>query len=366
MTVFSLSKWAIKRIDKIRRSFLWKGSQEAKGGHCLVNWRRVQLPKRLGGLGIHDLTAFNRALCLRWQWLQWKDPTRPWSALNILSTPTEVQLFRACTLISLGNGQRASFWHDRWLNGQSPSQIAPDLYSLAWRKHQCVATAMTNGIWKRGLRRMSTTDEINQYVELWGMLQQVQLNDQPDNIIWRFSANGTYSSSSAYQAQFTANFSDFDWDRLWKTRAENKCKFFGWLLLQNKLWTNDRIINTGGQANAQRPLCCSASETALHMLASCPYAQQVWSAFASTGIAPQQLPPNNYRRFKQWWTSMIGPAGNRSSQEREQTVVYIAWNIWKERCRRVFDHKSLTISQLILLIRQDIQNWQTAHTTWEE
>ncbi|KAF8715442.1 hypothetical protein HU200_027092 [Digitaria exilis] len=91
-----------------------------------------------------------------------------------------------------------------------------------------------------------------------------------------------------------------------------------------------------------------------------------WHAFASTGIAPQQLPPNNYRRFKQWWTSMIGPAGNRSSQEREQTVVYIAWNIWKERCRRVFDHKSLTISQLILLIRQDIQNWQTAHTTWED
>ncbi|KAF8724625.1 hypothetical protein HU200_020895 [Digitaria exilis] len=182
-------------------------------------------------------------------------------------------------------------------------------------------THRSDGKWKRGLRCMPTTDEINQYVELWGMLQQVQLNDQPDNIIWRFSTNGTYSSSSAYQAQFTANFSDLDWDRLSKTRAENKCKFFGWLLLQNKLWTNDRIINTGGQANAQCPLCCSAP--ALHMLASCPYAMHVWSAFASTGIAPQQLSPNNYRRFKQLWTSMIRPAGNRSSQEREHRLEYL-------------------------------------------
>jgi hypothetical protein len=29
MTVFTLFKWAIKRIDKIRRNFLWKGSEEA-------------------------------------------------------------------------------------------------------------------------------------------------------------------------------------------------------------------------------------------------------------------------------------------------------------------------------------------------
>jgi hypothetical protein len=29
MTAFTLSKWAIKRIDRIRRNFLWKGSEEA-------------------------------------------------------------------------------------------------------------------------------------------------------------------------------------------------------------------------------------------------------------------------------------------------------------------------------------------------
>jgi hypothetical protein len=37
MTVFPLSKWAIKKINKIRRNFLWHGSDEARGGNCLMN-----------------------------------------------------------------------------------------------------------------------------------------------------------------------------------------------------------------------------------------------------------------------------------------------------------------------------------------
>jgi hypothetical protein len=77
MTVFPLSKWAIKRIDKIRRNFLWYEYEEATGGHYLINWRRVQHPKKLGGLGILDLSKFNMALRLRWQWFKWTDPNKP-------------------------------------------------------------------------------------------------------------------------------------------------------------------------------------------------------------------------------------------------------------------------------------------------
>jgi len=32
-----------------------RGRKEAKGGHCLVAWTKVCLPKELGGLGISDL-----------------------------------------------------------------------------------------------------------------------------------------------------------------------------------------------------------------------------------------------------------------------------------------------------------------------
>ncbi|KAF8653130.1 hypothetical protein HU200_062574 [Digitaria exilis] len=101
------------------------------------------------------------------------------------------------------------------------------------QRDECVGVAirLTDGRWKRGLRHISTTTEINQYVELWGLVREVQLIDQPDQITWRFSACGTYSSSSAYLAQFVGTFANNDWIQLWKSKVENKCKLFFWLIM---------------------------------------------------------------------------------------------------------------------------------------
>jgi hypothetical protein len=67
MTAFHLSKWAIKRIDKICMNFLWIGSEDALGGHCMVNWKMVQRPSWISqssieprgydGYGTNGLTA---------------------------------------------------------------------------------------------------------------------------------------------------------------------------------------------------------------------------------------------------------------------------------------------------------------------
>lgn len=130
----------------------------------MVNWKRVQRAKKLGGLGIPELGNFNRALRLRWQWLKWKDNNKPWSDMQIHYTPTEAELFRACTSITLDNGQRTSFWHDRWLQGHILKELAPELFRLAWRKNEKASVVLMDGNWKRGLRRLATTTEINQYV----------------------------------------------------------------------------------------------------------------------------------------------------------------------------------------------------------
>ena len=61
-------------MDKIRRGFLWRGRKDAKGGHCLVAWGKVCLPKELGGLGISDLTLLGWALRMMWVWLQKLEP----------------------------------------------------------------------------------------------------------------------------------------------------------------------------------------------------------------------------------------------------------------------------------------------------
>jgi hypothetical protein len=50
-----------------------------QGGLGIVDLERFgQAPLNQGGLGIVDLERFGQALQLRWLWLHWKSPTKPW------------------------------------------------------------------------------------------------------------------------------------------------------------------------------------------------------------------------------------------------------------------------------------------------
>ena len=112
LTIFPLAKWAQKKLDRIRRSFLWKGKDDANRGHCLVNWQRVCRPTHLGGLGILNLDKFGRALRLRWMWHSWNSPSKPWVGTPTPCDVTDQRLFAACSTIHLGDGKTACFWLD--------------------------------------------------------------------------------------------------------------------------------------------------------------------------------------------------------------------------------------------------------------
>jgi hypothetical protein len=108
-----LPQRANKAIDKIQRSYLWRGHKEAHGGHCLVAWETVCCPSELGGLGISNLRNLGCALRARWLWLQKTEPHWPWSALPI-QVPVQVQKLCSMAIISdVGNGENTLFWTDR-------------------------------------------------------------------------------------------------------------------------------------------------------------------------------------------------------------------------------------------------------------
>ena len=86
---------------------------------------------------------------------------------------TEEALYRACTTIKLGNGEKAMFWQDNWLNGRAPKDVAPDCYKLAWRKNDKVALALQTGGWMLGLNRINTDRELHQFIDLWTQVQEV-------------------------------------------------------------------------------------------------------------------------------------------------------------------------------------------------
>lgn len=79
MSVIQLTQWLIKVLNKKCRGFLWKGEEHISGGHYLVSWEKVCMPKELGGLGIKNLTLFGMAMCLKWECHRWLDTWMPTS-----------------------------------------------------------------------------------------------------------------------------------------------------------------------------------------------------------------------------------------------------------------------------------------------
>jgi hypothetical protein len=278
LTVFRPKKWLLQAIDKIRRNFLWRGSNPlaCSGGHCLINWSITCLPKNKGGLGILDLDRFARGLRLRWMWLRWKSKDRPWTAMILPCDKIDEDLFNASTTVTVGNGKIAEFWNSSWIQGQAPRNIAPSLFKKAKRKNITVAKALTNNTWIRLCSPFSGEGEFSEFVSLWQAIGSMQeLNGTEDNISWRWTTDGQYSASSAYKIQFASNFSRMNLCPIWKAKVEPKCRFFAWTLLHKRILTADNLQKRGWPCNPICCLCNSAPETILHLCKDCPFSREV-------------------------------------------------------------------------------------------
>ena len=117
----------LKRIDALRRAFLWAGCDKVTGGKCKINWEQVCRPKIMGGLGILNLWKFATALRLRWLWFEWSATPKPWVGLGTPCDEADRDLFAACTTVKIGDGSKALFWKSPWLDGLRPMDCSQNL-----------------------------------------------------------------------------------------------------------------------------------------------------------------------------------------------------------------------------------------------
>ena len=69
LSAFVLPKGCIKEIEKLCRDYLWSSSPDTRG-NAKVAWYDLCLPKSEGGIGLRNLSLWNKALTLRLVWLQ--------------------------------------------------------------------------------------------------------------------------------------------------------------------------------------------------------------------------------------------------------------------------------------------------------
>jgi hypothetical protein len=349
-----LSRWAVDSIDKLRRAFIWSGSETVGGGRCKVAWESVCRPRDLGGLGVSDLRRAGIALRVRWEW-----KARTERRLGLCSDERSVvAVFQAATIFSLGNGESTFFWTDRWIQGSSIQVLAPAVFAaVSTRKRRAtVADALHQDAWIRHITGPLSMQVLMEFDRMCDILEEVQLTPQPDTFAWRLTADQNYSAASAYGAMFLGSSQPFGARQVWKTSAPPQVKFFWWLVLHGRCWTGDRRYRHGRQDSNTCTICDQTAETMDHILLECPFAREVWGRWLmklhlSDMVTVQHGPAIS------WWIQFRMRIPKTVHRGFDSLFFLIGWLIWKERNARTFNGVATTPAQLESLIQDEIDNW---------
>lgn len=358
----------LREIDKCRRRFLWRQDEEITGASCKVNWPTVCAPTEHGGLGIPDLQRFGRALRLRWLWIAWHHPERPWVGSELPCDEADWALFSASTKVTIGDGMRASFWRSPWLGHATLSQRFPELFTHSRRKHRSVHDALSDDTWIRDLAHGQNQHLLKDVLALHRELQRLALPLQPgvpDDLTWKHSSSGTYSARSAYQAQFQGRTStNFD-HLLWKAWAPGKIKIFSWLLLRDRLWCNDRLQRRGWPNGYFCKLCVRSLESSHHLFWNCPESRQVCTAIGQWHGCSALSPADCWSRRNS--STIIHNILARTDPSRRHGARSIplltCWEIWQERNNCTFRSNLPSMREIIRRIRDSIELWRIAGAT---
>jgi hypothetical protein len=294
-SLFVLPKKVIKEVETILRAFLWSGLDLKKSG-AKVSWEHLCSPKQEGGLGLKSIQIWNKAAVAKhiWflisggeqsMWCQWvksyllkgksfwevkvpSDPSWVWRKLLALR-PIVHPLLK----ISIGNGKSTSLWFDNWhpLGSLADKYGTSVFYDSGLPRDSKVAAVIKGSHW---------AFPITQTLELMEIKAQLPLlpspiGDKEDHPKWTLTTNGEFTISSLWN-HLRTHFPKVTWHKsIWFSGHIPKCSLISWVAIQNRLYTEDRLVMFGTKSIS----CCSfcnGSESHNHLFFNCPFTSQVW------------------------------------------------------------------------------------------
>jgi hypothetical protein len=264
-------------------------------------------------------------------WFNWDNQDRPWKDLLRHHDKTDQVLFFASTMITIGNGKNTPFWESRWLGGMSPKDLAPNLCKQACFKYRTVHKELQGFSWIKNLRQISTEELLDEFVLLFILLSEVQLTYGHETIAWKWTREGQYSASSAYDIQFQGAVPSFKTSTIWQAKTEPKCKFFAWLAALGKALTSDNLLKKNWPADPFCPLCFCQTEMVDHLFTECNFTEAVWDRTTQFFQVHQSALPFQKERVKDWLDAVDRIQSKVQQMINAGIILTFWWQIWKER-----------------------------------
>ncbi|KAL0651628.1 hypothetical protein Bca4012_094319 [Brassica carinata] len=310
-STFILPKACVKKINSLCSVFLWKGDIESRNT-ARVSWEVVTKSKKEGGLGIKDLSLWNKACCLKLIWLLFFQSGSIWVAWfveevlqgslnNLWTTPPNRRfswkinkllklspLIYQCIKMRVSNGLTCRFWTDNWSSlgsirqflqlGASSSLGIPELATLA--------SLQINGAWQLPPARSEAQ------VQIHAVLTMINLNDGEDHYEWEIDGQKTerYSIGQVYD-HLRTQLPHVQWHQtVWNKSGIPRHSFLSWLFVLNRCPTRDRIISWGLATSPLCLLCNLEPESRNHLFFYCSYTWGIWSLLIRRcGLQPERI-----------------------------------------------------------------------------
>ncbi|KAL0744395.1 hypothetical protein Bca4012_085908 [Brassica carinata] len=380
MSCFSLPVSLCKRIQSAVTRYWWDNDENSRKMEW-VSWDNMAKPKVTGGLGLRDFQSFNVALLAKIGWRLLQNPTSLLGKVlfgkycldyDLLHVPVTtacshgwrgVLLGRDLLIKNIGwvigNGKSVNIWSDPWLsldNQQLP--VGPP--------NETQVELMVADLLEPETRAWDILKIRRHLPDFEERILSIipSLTGAPDKLIWLGTRSGDYSTKSGYFSAVTddddrlllQNDQRFKWKtRVWNLPCAPKVRLFSWKLLKGALPVGERLLERHVPVD---PRCkrCGCSESIIHLLFQCQFAQRVWQLAPFT----TELDVSGILDLMASWESLcslkcLPPAGIANGS----LFPWIIWTIWKARNKFVFEGHSAkpedTLSSAITLARE----WST-------
>ncbi|CAL1353160.1 unnamed protein product [Linum trigynum] len=270
MSVFKLPASLIREINSVISNYWW-GDSGGKNRIHWKNWRFMGKERAVGGMGLRELEAFNKALLVKQVWQLLQNPNSligrilkakyfPHSsileaAMGYRPSYTWRSLLSARDLVCrgsrwrVGNGTSIRIWDDKWvpgLEGNKPS-LGPQGKMGLDRVKDLIDHG--SGEWRGDLLELLFSPVECEAIRAI----PIPRSAQADARCWDYTTDGKYTVCTGYKLAVEDPIEEpgvddqeeeapqapvaCDWSALWKTQVPPKVRYFLWKVMHDILPT---------------------------------------------------------------------------------------------------------------------------------
>ncbi|XP_071688080.1 uncharacterized protein [Rutidosis leptorrhynchoides] len=258
---------------------------------------------------------------------------------------------RPCIIHRIGSGEETSAWFDTWNDVDPLSEIITrrDIFRAGFSETSTVADLWDSSGWK-------WPAEWNQKYSLLNHISCVISSDQ-DEVLWRNSDGnlGKFSVNSAWDT-IRKRAPQVNWHAIvWFTQAIPRHSFTVWLLMNEKLKTQDMLRTWDVHVSAPAPICllCKTQmDSHNHLFFECGFSNQVWDKLKQS--IQFHIPSNEWKEI----VGILLPVVHKRVTRVVVTKLVFAASVyfmWQERNKRYFKSKARSVDQVSQIIISNVR-----------